>query len=111
MEDQQLLVVESAVVPARDYDNGGETSVEIRDIRVSATGVRFRRAAEDAGLYPQLRGILLADGTLWRSDGGGSRWMGEGGRSEWGSDFYWQLPVDLSQVEALCFAETVVPLK
>lgn len=111
VEHQEMLLVERAEVPARNHVAGGEDTVEIRDIRVSATGVRFRMAAEDAvTLYPLLDGVVLSGGELCWCNGGGSRWLGEIENSDWGSDYYWEMPVDLAQVTALKFGDTLIPL-
>ena len=112
VENQGLLMVERAEVPARNHVVGGESTVEIRDIRVSATGVRFLMAPEDAvELYPLLDGVVLSSGELCWCNGGGSRWLGEMENSDWGSDYYWEMPVDLTQVTALKFGDTMVPLQ
>lgn len=111
VENQQLLTIDSAVVPARDHENGGaETTVEIRNIRVSATGIRFHVAAEDAECYPQLAGIVLTDMEVPGGDGG-SRWVGEPGEGRWTSDMNWNLPVELSKAQALRFGDTLIPLR
>lgn len=111
MDSQELLLIERAVVPARNHVEGGEATVEIRDIRVSSTGVRFHMAAEDTKWFPMLDGVLLTSGELCWYNGGGSRWLGEMENSDWGSDYYWEMPVDLTQVSALKFGDTLIPLQ
>lgn len=109
--EREVLTLESAVVPARDHENGGEAAtVELTDIRVTATGIRFTQSAETQNLYPRLFGVLLKDGTEISGGAGGSRWLGETGTGLWVSDYCWQLPVDFSQITGLKFGDTVIPL-
>lgn len=109
--ERQVRTLESALVPAQDHDNGGQAAtVELTDIQVSSTGVRWAQTAETQLLYPTLSGLVLADGTEVAYGGGGSRWLGDVGSGVWVSDYYWQLPVDLSQAAALKFGDVVLPL-
>lgn len=109
--EQEVLTLESAVVPARDHGNGSKAvTAELRDIRISATGIRFTQTAEQQMFYPAHGGVVLADGTEVARAGGGSRWTGELYTGEWSSDYYWKLPVDLSQVVGVRFGDTVIPL-
>ena len=108
---QEVLTLESAEVPAHDHENGSEAvTTELRDIRVSATGIRFIQIAEQQMFAPDQGGVVLADGTEVSRAGGGSRWTGEISTGEWASDYYWKLPVDLSQVVGIRFGGTVIPL-
>lgn len=84
--------------------------MELRDVRVSATGIRYTQAAEDQMLCPLLEGLALKDGTVVSYSGGAARWTDETEDGRWASDFYWQLPVDLSQVAGVRFDHTVIPL-
>lgn len=113
VDEKSLLTLDSAVVPANDHngDGGVELSVELRDIRVSATGIRFVQANGEQMYYPKLEAVTLSDGSEVRMDGGGSRWTEAVGEGVWASDYYWALPVDLSLVEALRFGNVLVPLK
>lgn len=109
--EQAVLTLESAVVPAHDHENGYEAGVtELRNIRVSGTGIRYTRAAEQQMMYPDLAGVVLEDGTEVPGDGGGERWTGEVYTGEWASNTYWKLPVDLSRVVGVRFGDTVIPL-
>jgi hypothetical protein len=61
-------------------------------------------------LEPQLKALVLRDGTEVRSVDGGSRWMGEVKTGLWSTDFTWAVPVDLAQVVGVRFGDTVIPL-
>lgn len=113
VNENSLLTLDSATVPANDHseDGGKEISAELLDIRVSATGIRFVQANGEQMYHPQLKAVILSDGTEVRMDGGGSRWTEAEGEGLWASDYYWALPVDLSQVEALRFGDTLFPMK
>jgi len=113
VDEQSLLTLDSATVPARDHseDEGEAVTAELQDIRVSATGIRFVQAKDEQMYYPELDSVILSDGTEVRMDGGGSRWSEAVGEGVWASDYYWKLPVDLSQVEALRFGRTLIPLR
>lgn len=89
----------------------GRTTCKLLDIRVSSTGVRFTQVSGEHIYYPQLKAVTLSDGTEVRMDGGGSRWSETEGEYIWCSDYYWRLPVDLSQAEALRFGNALIPLK
>lgn len=110
--EQEVLTLESTVVPAHNHENGYEAGVtELQNICVSATGIRFTQTAEQQMMYPGLAGVVLEDGTEVPSAGGGSRWSGEKWTGEWASDYCWELPVDLSRVVGVRFGNTVIPLK
>ena len=113
VDEKSLLTLESAMVPARDHseNEGKAVTAELLDIRVSSTGIRFTQAEGEQMYYPELDAVTLSDGTEVRMDGGGSRWTEAVGEGVWASDYYWKLPVDLSQVEALRFGDALIPLK
>lgn len=108
---QTILTLTRVTVPAYDDEAKKETAVELRDVRVSVTGIRYTQAAEDQMRRPMLEGLVLKDGTEVSYSGGASRWTGEVNTGRWASDFYWKLPVNLSQVEGIRFGETVIPLE
>lgn len=108
--EQTILTLEEIEVPAYDDEAKGHTTVELRDIRISATGIRYNQAAEDQMRRPMLEGLVLKDGTEVSYSGGAARWTDETEKGRWASDFYWKLPVDLSQVEGVRFGDTVIPL-
>lgn len=108
--EQTVLTLERITVPARDDETREETTVELRDVRISATGIRYTQAAEDQMRRPMLEGLVLKDGTEVSYSGGAARWTDETEKGRWASDFYWKLPVDLSQVEGVRFGDTVIPL-
>lgn len=113
VDENALLTLDSAVVPGSDHsgNEGKEISVELRNIRVSATGIRFAQAKGEQEYYPQLKAVTLSDGTEVRVDGGGSRWTAAEGEVVWASDYYWKLPVELTQVEGLRFGDIWIPMK
>jgi hypothetical protein len=109
--EQEVLTLESAVVPAHDIENDGQTcTVEIRDIRITAAGIRFTRDGADQMLEPQLKALVLQDGSEVSTSSGGSRWMGEEKTGLWATDFTWTMPVDLSQVVGVRFGDVLIPL-
>ena len=94
-----------------------ERFTTVRNIKVSVDGVRY--TVEDSRNAPSIGGLILADGTEIGTDSISfiSRSSGKPERV-----YYWQLPVDLTQVVALRFSEegsgstvkvrdTVVPLR
>ena len=107
---QTILTLEEIEVPAYDDEAKGNTTVELRDVRISATGIRYTQAAEDQMSRPMLEGLVLKVGTEVSYSGGAARWTDETEKGRWASDFYWKLPVDLSQVEGVRFGDTVIPL-
>lgn len=113
VDENTLLTLKNAVVPANDHNVDGDNGLttELMDIRVSSTGVRFTQVSGEHMYYPQLKAVTLSDGTEVRMDGGGSRWTETEGEYIWCSDYYWRLPVDLSQAEALRFGNALIPLK
>ena len=58
---------------------------------------------------PLLEGLVLKDGTEVSDSGGAARWTDETEEGRWASDFYWKLPLDLSQVVGVRFGDTVIP--
>lgn len=107
--EQEAVMLERAVVPAWDHETGGESSeVELRDIRVTGTGVRFSQERVTAMRYPEMTGLVMEDGTLVTYGGGGSRSLDE---DTWISDYYWDIPVDFDQAVALRFGDLELPLK
>lgn len=108
VEGTALLSLDSTQIPARDLDTKEKMLLEIREVRVSSTDIRFIQTAEDQRWYPEEISLVLKDGTKIETDGGGSRWTEAG---EWASVWYWQLPVDLSQAEDLRCGDTIIPLQ
>ena len=112
VDEQSLLTLDSAKVSASDHDTGSTDVVTtLYDIRVSSTGIRFTQIPDEQMHYPHSWAVTLSDGTEIRMDGGGSRWTEAVGEGVWASDYYWKLPVDLSQVEALRFGDTLISLR
>jgi hypothetical protein len=109
--EQEVLTLDSAVVPARDMENDYQAcTVELRNIRITAAGIRYTQAGEDQMLEPRSQSLVLQDGSEVRSSSGGSRWMGEEQTGLWATDFTWTMPVDLSQVVGVRFGDQLIPL-
>ena len=116
---EDVLTLESAVVPVWKRPGEEAESVEIRNIRVSATGIRFSQALNYADNpeipQPDLTGVVLSDGSLIPVSGGGSRWTGEpvddAYTGDWASDMLWKVPVDLSKVVGAQFGDKIIPLR
>lgn len=111
--EQERLILDSAVVSAMDHslDEGMPTTVELRNIRISATGIRFLQKEGTQLLYPMLKSVVLDDGTEVPMSGGGARWSIQDGERWWSGDYFWQLPVNLSQVVGVRFGDQVVAVK
>jgi hypothetical protein len=110
--EQEVLTLESAVVPAHDIEHDDQTcTVEIRDIRITAADIRFTQDGADQMLEPQLKNLVLQDGTEIPRTMGSSRWTGEVGTGLWSSDFTWAMPMDLSQVVGVRFGDEIISLR
>ncbi len=92
-----------------DEEAGERVPVTIRDVRVTAEEVRLVVEGPSARATPD--GLVMADGTEVRLEGfaTGRSAREDGADTEW--TFYWSMPVDLNQAEALRFGDTLVPLK
>ncbi len=102
-----------------DSDNE-ERFITLRNIQVSTEAIRFTAVGDTDSYTPNLRALILADGTEIRVSGSANTTNSSEEGEEWVS--YWKFPVDLSQVVALRFSEedsgssvpvrdTVVPLR
>ena len=86
----------------------GTQRLLLRDITLTATGIRFssRGEAPRAELVPVL---VLRDGTeVDHGDGTGTARADGLGMEH---SFHWRVPVDLTQVSALCIGDTVIPVE
>ena len=116
---EEVLTLDSALVPTMARPGEERGPVEIRNIRVSATGIRFSQALRYADNpeipHPDLKGVVLSDGSLIPMSGGGSRWTGEvvgdTYTGDWATDLTWRVPVDLSQVAGVQFGDKIIPLR
>ena len=84
-------------------------SLDLTDIRLSATGVSFysEEPLDGATLCADVAAILT-NGTEVPSNGGGGSRLEDG---TWYSSFDWPVPVDLDQAAALRIGDTEIPLK
>ncbi|WP_295580913.1 hypothetical protein [uncultured Oscillibacter sp.] len=88
-------------------EGGEERTVVIRNVRVTPEEVRF---VVDGTVRPLVESVVLADGMEIEVEnyGAGTPAAGETEATEW--IFYWSLPIDLTQAEALRFGDVLVPL-
>ena len=99
-------MAESAVAPCMSYGTKGwNTSVKIRDIRVTAAGFSFIQEEKktDASIFGPDIMLQMEGGREIRAWGGGFQ----------GTDlnrYSWELPADLSKAEAIRFGDAVIPL-
>lgn len=112
VEEQEVLTAESALVPGRDVGKDQpEGPMEIRDIRVTMTGLSFVEDAPDPKIDPV---YLMSDVTtqifLQMKDGTELHAVGRSRGLE-RTRCSWDLPVDLSKVESIRFGDVVVPLE
>ena len=86
----------------------GTQRLLLRDITLTATGIRFssRGEAPRAELVPAL---VLRDGTEVDCGDGTGAARADGLGME--HNFHWEVPVDLTQVSALCIGDTVIPVE
>lgn len=110
VEDQEILTLEELTVPAVDLDTGEQGMVTLHDVRISATELRFVRAAKDQRWRELFPTLVLEDGTQVCSTGGTSGFLDEA-HTQWGSVFYWQLPVDMDHVTSIRFRDEVFALR
>lgn len=116
---EEVLTLDSALVPTMARPDRKAETVEIQNIRVSATGIRFTQDLNydevPEILDPDLMGVVLSDGSLIPSIGGGSRWTGDVAgdtyTGDWATDMTWRVPVDLSQVVGVQFGDKIIPLR
>ena len=116
---EEVLTLDSALVPTMARPDRKAETVEIQNIRVSATGIRFTQDLNydefPEILDPDLTGVVLSDGSVIPSNGGGSRWTGDAVgdtyTGDWATDLTWRVPVDLSQVAGVQFGDKIIPLR
>lgn len=95
-------------VQGRHTETQETKSVDIWDVRLTATDITYVQSQEDQ-MYDVRPFLVLDDGSLIRSGGGSARFRDEA-YTEWSSVSYWPVPVDLDQVTALRIGETEIPL-
>ena len=67
-------------------------------------------AAEEQAWKPEWAALILRDGSVVECGGGSSRFQ-DAEYTRWSSTYYWRVPVDLSQVEALRIGDETFPLE
>lgn len=102
-ENRNVLTAKSAMVPCGWDDPPKRT--EIRDIRVTVTGVSFTEVEKEG----DENSTTHFDIVLQMKDGLEIRAMG--GASGMDGRYNWKMPVDLAKVESIRFGDVVVPLK
>ena len=118
LKDQPVLTAQGTRVPCTKWEWGEGDSemvssgvtIDIRDIRVTSIGYSYLLPKELVGYHEnydygrelpvlQLTGGMTLEGHDSGRDSSDPQVRG-----------YWDLPVDLSKVEAICFGDVVVPL-
>ena len=82
----------------------------IREVRISATEIQYVQAAEEQAWEPERAALVLRDGSVVKQSGGNCRFQ-DAAYTRWSSTYYWRVPVDLSQVEALRIGDETFPLE
>ena len=100
----ETITIPDVWVEVKDRNDGSELRVLLREITLTATGIRFSsRGGEFHGAMEPT--LLLADGTeVGYGDGSGT--PREDGLGMYHS-FHWRVPVALDQVSAVRFGDTV----
>lgn len=111
VENLEVLTAKSAKVHAEEmqWKEGQDEparidrTITLKNIRVTATGISFEMNKEES-MY-RMKGPEL-------QLKGGMKIMAFSGTTEEGKkQFSWEVPVDISKVEAVCFDNVVVPLE
>ena len=104
-----VLALDEIQVPAMKLETRETKTIPLRDVKISATDITYVQSAEDQEWNPLKCVLVLEDGSQVNWSSGSSRFWDEA-QTQWGSTWYWQVPVDLKQVTALCFGDTEIPL-
>ena len=102
------VALPDAVIELNDRGSGTAIPVEVTDLQVTNTGVRFRYSPSGAALDELRVTLILEDGTKIR-DGGGFGTGMEDGESMYVS-YQWPVPVDLDQAAALRIGDKEIPI-
>lgn len=105
-----VRTLEEIQVPAMDLETRKTRTIALRDVEISATDITYVQSVEDQKWNPLHCALVLQDGTVVEQSSGASRFRDEA-CTQWSSVYYWQVPVDLTQVTALRFGDTEIPLK
>lgn len=104
-----VRTLEEIQVPAMDLGTRETRIISLRDVEISATDITYVRSRENQSWEPSRCAMVLKDGTVVEQSSGASRFRDEG-YTQWSSVYYWQVPVDLTQVTAVRFGDTEIPL-
>ena len=105
-----VLTLEEIQAPAMDLETRKTRTISLRDVEISATDITYVQSVEDQKWNPLRCALVLQDGTVVEQSSGASRFRDEA-HTQWSSVYYWQVPVDLTQVTAVHFGDTEFPLK
>lgn len=111
VEVPEVVTVDDFMLSYVDPAFGDFTELEVQELEISATGLRYFCAPEDAGrlLCPDVA-LVLEDGTEVGAGGAHASWEGAPETSRWVTEYVWKLPVTPSRAAALRFGDTVIPL-
>ena len=105
-----VLTLEEIQASAMDLETRKTRTILLRDVQISATDITYVQSVEDQKWDPLRCALVLQDGTVVEQSSGASRFRDEA-RTQWSSVYYWQVPVDLTQVTAVRFGDTEFPLR
>jgi len=114
-EKQQVLSAGTVTVPGERLEPQESVEAELHNVEVSATGLRYTMAEEENLAFETMVHIFpnweleLKDGTRLSHSGGTGHWSPENGGQKI-QNYYWAMPIDLSQVKALWFRDRCFPL-
>lgn len=109
-EERQVRTIPELEVPAQNMDTRQAGRTTIREVRISATEIQYVQAAEEQAWEPERAALVLRDGSVVKQSGGNCRFQ-DAAYTRWSSTYYWRVPVDLSQVEALRIGDETFPLE
>ena len=109
-EERQVRTIPELEVPAQNRDTREAGRTTISQVRISATEIQYVQAAEEQAWEPERAALILRDGSVVERGGGSSRFQ-DAEYTRWSSTYYWRVPVDVSQVEALRIGNKTFPLE
>lgn len=109
-EEWQVRTIPELEVPAQNQNTREAGRTTIREVRISATEIQYVQSAEEQEWEPERAALILRDGSVVERGGGSSRFQ-DAEYTRWSSTYYWRVPVDVSQVEALRIGNETFPLE
>ena len=109
-KERKVLTIPELEVPARNWDINQAGRTTIYQVRISVAEIQYVQAAEEQAWKPEWAALILRDGSVVECGGGSSRFQAAE-YTRWSSTYYWRVPVDLSQVEALRIGDETFPLE